>query len=173
MTGRSQGFFIAPFAIDGEPAGLAYREPTELSGERLAMCNELLRQHGLCLDVSLKGNLSHLRIKVTSASGAGLATFWTGGRLALSVMLASGRAPEAEAELMDLFVQSLRRAPIVSAAACSQEPFRMVRAIKERPLMIVVAWPEEAISDEDHELVQQLAIHMAPAFFARDRQPAT
>jgi hypothetical protein len=168
MTARSPGFFVAPFAIDGELAGLAHWEPAALSAEWLGVCDEHLGQYGLCFDASWKGRLSHIRTKLTSASGAALATFWAGGRLALSLLFASGHAPEAESELMDLFTQSLRRMPMVSAAADSSEPFRAVRAIKERPLMIVVPWPDEAISDADHELVQQLATHMAATFFARE-----
>ena len=171
MSRRPPGFFIAPFAIDGEPAGLAYRESLELSGEWLAMCDEHLRQHGLSFDVPLTGNLSHLRIKFTAASGTALATIRARGRLASSLLLAGGNT-DADSEVMSLFVQSLRRVQMTSAAAGSSRPFQKVLAIKDRPLMVVVPWPDEAISDDDYSSIQELAIHIAAAFFAQNLQPA-
>ena len=167
MTTRAAGFYIAPFAIDGEQLGLAYWEMATLSGEWLASCEKHLQQHGLCFDAPWSGNLSHIETKFTAASGVALATFRADGKIAASVLLASGRVPASESEVMDSFVQSLRKVRIASAAAASPEPFQKALAIAERPLMIVVPWPDDAISDENHELVQELAIHMAGSFFAQ------
>jgi hypothetical protein len=167
MTPRTAGFFIAPFAIDGEPAGLAYRELAALSGPWLAKCGEHLK-HGPCFDAPWNGGLHHIQTKFTSAPGVALVTFRAGGRQALSMLLASGHAPEAESEVMHSFVQSLRRVDTVRMAASTPEPFQKAFALGERPLMIVVPLPDDAISDEDHSLVQELAIHTAGSFFAQD-----
>jgi hypothetical protein len=171
MPERAAGFFIAPFGVDGEPEGFEYVELGRLSGKWLTIVGEHLREHGASFDVPWSGNLSHIRTKFTSASGVALVTFRVGSQPAASVALASGRAADAESEVLRMFIDSLRRVHLVGAAAASAEPFAKVTMIAERPVMIVVPWPDSAISQQDHSVVRELSLHLAGAFFAQVSRP--
>jgi hypothetical protein len=180
VSTRPPGFFIAPFVIDGESEGIDYWEIAKLSGKWLAICADHLEKHGSSFDAPWPGHLSYLSTRLTAASGAALVTFRVHGKLASSVALASGRSPAADAEVLKLFVESLRRVRLVVASAQSLEPFEKMLAIVERPVMVVVPWPDTGISDQDHAVVRELELHTAGAFFSaagqcegREREPPT
>jgi hypothetical protein len=167
MPRRPAGFFIAPFGVDGESEGFDYVELGRLSGKWLTIAGEYLREHGASFEARWGGNLSHIETKFTSALGVALVTFRVGSHLAASVALASGRAVAAESDALRMFVDSLRRVQLVEAAAASKEPFANVTAIAERPVMIVVPWPDSAILQQDQSVVRELALHLAGAFFTQ------
>jgi hypothetical protein len=171
MQEQAPGFFVAPFGIDGEPEGLDRWELAKLSAKWLAICEEHLELHGTSFNAPWRGHISHVQMKFTSASGVALVTFFVRGRPAASVALASGLSPTAEADVMRMFVDSLRRVAVVRAAAASQNPFQEAFTVRERPVMIVVPWPDAMISEQDRALVRELAIHTAGAFFARNQRP--
>ncbi len=164
----AQGFFVAAFGIDGAPEGVAYWEPGSLSAKWIAVCDAYLEVQGNCFTARWSGPLSHIQTKLTIASGVGVAMFSVQGRLVASVALASGLSPTVETETLQMFVDSLRKVALVRHAAVSPDPFQNALAISERPLMVVVPWPDSAISEQDHSLVRELAIHTAGAFFARN-----
>ena len=99
-----------------------------------------------------------------------LVTFTSRGRLTASVLLATGQVAAAESQLLQMFVDSLRRVDVAKSAAASAEPFGKVLTLRERPIMIVVPWPDDAVPDEDHEVVSELAVHLAGAFFGLNQQ---
>lgn len=162
------GFVVAPFGINGELEGSEYREIDSLSRKWLAICQQYLTIHGDVFDAPWGGNLSHVRTRMTAINGHAIVGFSVLDVPAVSVALASGVSPASESEMLGLFVNSLRKIDRVTHTAESGKPFEQVYGIRERPLMIVVAWPESAISVQDHALVRELAIHTAGAFFARD-----
>ena len=168
MSNRAAGFFVAPFGTDGEPEGLDRWELSELSHKWLTICGEFLEHYGDCFDAAWSGPLSHIETRFTSAAGAALVTFRVRGRPVSISALAKGQSPQAESEVLNMFVESLRRINLVKAAATSPEPFQKVLNIEERPLMIVVPWPDAEVSDQDHELVRELELHTAGAFFTKD-----
>jgi hypothetical protein len=161
----ASGFFIAPFAIDGEQQGIGHYDCTKLSKRWLKTCAEYLAHHGSSFDATWGGNLSHVRTKGTVASGAALLTFFVHGTLAASVALAQGDAPAVERDVLTMFTDSLRRVKAVQSAS-SASPFSAMLSIQERPLMIVVPWPDETISDDDHELIRELSLHTGGAFLS-------
>jgi len=140
----------------------------KLSTKWLAICNDYLEFNGASFNAPWSGDLSHIYLRLTSASGGALATFSVHSKPATSALLASGVSPSAEAELLKMFVDSLRKVVLVKQAATSSDPFQQVLAIKERPIKIVVPWPDRTISEQDHELIRELAIHTAGAFFVRN-----
>lgn len=158
-------FHIAAFAVDGNLVGLEAWSSEQLSQKWLISCSEFLDRHGASFDESWSGRLSHIRTKFTAASGTALVTFSANGRVAASVGLASGVSPAAESSVLAMLVDSLRSTHLVRAATRSEEAFRPVLQIVERPLMIVMPWPDDETSDQDHALVQELSIHLAAAFF--------
>jgi hypothetical protein len=163
------GFFIAPFAIDGELQGIGYYDCGKLSARWLRVCAEYLQQHGSSFDATWNGNLSHIRTTCASASDAALMTFSVNGTLASSVALARGAAPAVDHEVLAMFADSLRRVHIVQQSASSTSPFSAILSIQQRPIMIVVPWPDATISEDDHELVRELSLHAAGAFLSRGR----
>jgi hypothetical protein len=55
---------------------------------------------------------------------------------------------------------------MVQAAAPHGMAFQAALTLRQRPLMIVVPWPDDSISEDDHRLVRDLALHLAGAFLA-------
>lgn len=159
------GFFVAPFVFDGGLEGIKHRRFDEMSSKWMRVCRDFLERHGAKFDASWNGPLSHIRIQFESDSGAALFMLFAHGRPAVSVVLMSGRSPATDCYLEGVFIDFLRRIKIVATTAQSPEPFREISNIKERPLMVVVHWGDEEISERDHLLIRDLALHMAGAFF--------
>jgi len=42
-------------------------------------------------------------------------------------------------------------------------------SLSERPLMVIVPIPDESISDQDNDVVRELALHLASAFLRSDQ----
>jgi hypothetical protein len=169
---REDGFFVAPFGIDGQQEGCEFVERQRLSVKWLKICGEHLDRHGASFNEPWSGTLAQIHTKFTSAQGVALVTFQVGGRVAASLVLATGASLQAEAQTMQMFVESLRRSAIVQSASADAKPFEAVLSIRERPVMIVVPWPDEAVSEEDHALVRELALHMAGAFLSGPACPS-
>jgi hypothetical protein len=165
MSAQPVGFFIAPFSIDGELEGLDFWAGEQLSMKWLDICDQFLGQHGAVFDASWSGSLSHIQTRFTSASGAALVAFKAGGKPVASLALVSGGA--SDTEVLRMFVDSLRQVELVRLAQVSTAPFQGVFSIEKRPLMIVVPWPDESVAEQDHSCVQELALHLAGAFFGK------
>jgi hypothetical protein len=163
---RASGFFVLSFGMDGESVGSGFWERSRLSENWLGTCKDYLGAHGESFDASWNAHLSHIQTKLTSASGAGLVTFFVHGKVVLSVLLLSGLSPPAENPVAEMFIESLKKTVPVEAATRSSSPFRDIFAVRDRPLMVVVPWPEATVSSQDHALVRELGLHLAGAFFA-------
>jgi hypothetical protein len=168
MTRKFPGFFVAPFAVDGEAGELGYWEINKLSAKWLAICEELLDHYGNSFDAAWSGNLSHIETQFTSSSGAALLSFRVTGTPVSSAALLSGRSPGADSQVVKMFVEFLRGASVVRAAAKSELPFQDMFEISERPVMIVVPWGHPSVSDQDQDVVSELEAHTAGAFFHRE-----
>lgn len=66
-----------------------------------------------------------------------------------------------------MFVDSLRRIPLIKEAAVSPLPFEAAFGISQRPLYILIPWTDPSIGDEDMQLVQELQKHLAGALLPR------
>ena len=168
MTRKSPGFFVAPFAVDGEAGELGFWEMKKLSAQWLAICEEFLGHYGDSFDAAWSGKLSHIETQFTSGSGAALLSFRVRGTPASSAALLSGHSPGADSQVVNMFVEFLRGASVVRAAAKSELPFQDILAISQRPVMIVVPWGHTSLSDKDQDVVSELEAHTAGAFFHRE-----
>ena len=166
---NSPGFWVAPFAIDGQSEGIGRWPYSRLSNKWLEICRGFLDFHPPSFESAWPGVLSHITIKLTTIAGLSLITFQVHGRPAACMILATGGATQIESGVLHIFVESLRRVSIVQATASSTPPFDQVFAITERPVMIAVPWPDSQISEQDHSLVKELALHTAGAFFMRQQ----
>lgn len=157
-------FYAAPFASDGELVGIGQWRLADLSPRWLEFCRQLLAEQGERFRTALPGPLSRLQLSCTSAEGAALVTFSVGAQIAASALYLRGENPDAEQEVLAMFVESLRRTAIVQQSQAGREPFQTAFALKERPLHVVVAWGNPAVNEEDSGLVTELGNHMAAAF---------
>jgi hypothetical protein len=66
---RVAGFYVAPFGIDGEQEGLAFRKCEELSPQWLAICSHYLAVNGESFEAPWDGNLSRIVTRVTAKAG--------------------------------------------------------------------------------------------------------
>jgi len=163
------GFSILPFGIDGIPVGKGFWEFEKLSSKWFQICMAHLRSQGPVFNTCWSQNLSHIRTKFTSASGAAIGTFFADNQIASSILLLSGLLPDAEREIMILFIESLRKVDIVKAISKEARPFESIKESKDRPMMVFVPWPNKEVSDRDHSLVSELGIHLAGAFFSESQ----
>ncbi|HEY4371560.1 MAG TPA: hypothetical protein VGN52_06530 [Burkholderiales bacterium] len=164
MEEQEPGFYVAAYTADGSGKGVVFREFTELSGRWLLACRDFLRNRPASFDAAWQGELAHISARVTMAAGVALVTFKVRGTPAASVLLARGENEEAEAELVGMFIESLRRVKLVQTLSPGPEPFDSLRNLEERPLMVIVTWPYDEITEGDADLVQELSTHLAGAF---------
>jgi hypothetical protein len=162
----NNGFYVAPFGIDGESEGVGFWEFDRLSSRWLAICTKQLDGHGPTFEASWPFKLAHISTRFTSTPGIALATFKVRGRIAASLALTNGLPAAAETDILQMFVESLRQVQLVKATG-RPRAFEKVLALKERPLMVVVPWPDPSLSDDDHEAVRELGIHLAAGFLAK------
>jgi hypothetical protein len=86
---------------------------------------------------------------------------------ASSAVALTGQEPAAEAEVLKMFVDSMRRVPLVQQATTTSKPFEALFTLAERPVYAVVLWANPQISEDDQQLVRQLENHLAAALTAR------
>lgn len=164
---ESPGFFVAAYGLDGNEVGVGFWPTSRLSPEWVDISTAFLQSQGPCFDTALGDPLSHIQIKFTSVPGVAMSTLLAHGHLAASVLLLSGSSAVAEAEVARMFVDSLRQVDAVTTVTDSASPFEGILSLTDRPLMVVVPWPNALVADEDHELVRELSTHLAAAFFTR------
>jgi hypothetical protein len=162
-------FYVAPFAIDGEPMGIGEVLLPSLSLDRIVSFQKLVEDHGGNFRVSLEGSLNHIEVKLTSASGAGLGAFYANGQLATSAMYLRGDEPEVEEQLIHMFLASLRNLRLVQECQSTLLPFENITKIKNRPIHFVVPIPDPRVSETDEELIYEVAAHFAAAFLCSER----
>jgi len=167
MNESLSGFHILPFGVDGQPVGRGFWSHFNLSQHWLATCLSHLNANGEVFDAPWPGNLSHIRTKLTSAAGTAIVTFYVSSRIVASSILLAGSSPAAERDVSGMLVESLRNCAQRWESSRSPEAFEAIITAAERPLMAVVAWPESTVSEQDHDLVRELALHLAAAFFTK------
>ncbi|MBN8627490.1 MAG: hypothetical protein J0M17_18590 [Planctomycetes bacterium] len=156
------GFYVAPFAADGESLGIGFWESAKLSANWIAVATTFIEVGGAAFRSAWAGNLGYVETQLTSQNGAGIATFFVRDQIANSILLLSGQAPSVEQDVEHMFSSSMQRAiPAQSRASVADELGRL----SQRPLVAVFVWGNQAISDADHEVVQQLTTHFACAYF--------
>jgi hypothetical protein len=170
-SGTERGFYVAPFGPDGELLDVGFWAEDTLSSEWLSVCDASL-DHAIrdSQRHSWGAELGRIETRVTARSGAALVTFYVDQVVVLSSALLSGRDEAREAEVIALFVETLRSNRLVQLAAgeAATTAFEQVRSVQQRPLAVVVVWHPDSISDDDMGVVRDLALHLAWAFFSRE-----
>jgi hypothetical protein len=164
-----EGFLVVGFAIDGTLVDKWRWLYRDLSAKWSNICEDLLSAKGVNFDYTWQGPLSHIRTKLTSARGAGICTLFVNDHVASSNLLLRGHDRAVEHDVSRMFVSSLRNVHLVQAATTQSEPFAEVLSLSERPLMVIVPIPDDSISDQDNDVVQELSVHLASAFLRSDQ----
>jgi hypothetical protein len=160
-----QTFHVAPFAFNGELQGIGGWQMSALSKRWLDFGRHILRAGSF--SGLLPAPFERVGLRFTSARGAALATFSLDGVLVASSAYLRGDDVVAERELLEKFVESLRRVDAVRQSQGASQPFAEIFGILERPLHVVVAWGSSP--GEDSEMIAQLGTHFAGAFlYGRD-----
>jgi hypothetical protein len=162
-----QTFHVAAFDAAGEFVGQTMFDGARLSPKWSQFCDALLTANGELFAVNLTGPLAHISLRFTSTSGAAIATISAGGRLANSLLLLSGREPEADREVRDMFHQAVATTATKLGRPRNPLPFCDLSRLENRPLACVVAWGSSQVSEEDDSLIKELSWHLAGAFFKR------
>jgi hypothetical protein len=163
----TQTFHVAPFVFSGESRGIGAWQMSALSKRWLDFGRDVLRSGGASFSSLLPAPFERVGLRFTSARGAALATLSLDGAVvALSAYL-RGDDTAAERELLQMFVESLRRVDAVRQTQTTRQPFAEVFGISERPLQVVVALGLSP--GQDSEMIAQMGTHFAGAFlYGRD-----
>jgi hypothetical protein len=160
-------FFVAAFAVDGRLEGVHQWVVGSMSEKWLELCGEYLDHHGSNFNASWGGELARISTKFTADRGVALVTFSSDGKPLASILLASGKSKDADLSVMKLFINSLIAIDEVQRSAVTDEPFREMLSIPDRPLMVVIPWVDESVDAQEHTLVRELSLHLAAAYFLR------
>lgn len=158
-------FEVAAFDPSGLLIGTSRRRLSDLSDKWLAIATAYLTRHGGNFSANWGGPLSHLATQLTSSDGVGLVTFSADSVLVASFALLSGMNRDTELSVLKMFVNSLRKTEMVQASAANETPFDDMLQLTTRPLMVVIPWGDERVTEQNDELVQELALHFAAAYF--------
>lgn len=167
---RSEGFHTAPFGIDGQLEGEGFWHFAQLSEKWVDICGDALEHFGPAFDHEWAGPLSFVRTKLTSADDCAIVTIYLRDHVASSLLLLRGDNVVAEEAARTAFIKSLAETQLVRSAAHYSgvvRPFDQANVLNQRPLVIVVAVPDEAFSEEDFKLARELSLHLAGAYFLK------
>src|SRR5262249_33688371 len=143
--------------------GVGSRQRAALSPKWLAIAGDLVRSATQCGRAALSiKSLDHLAMKLTRVRSASLATYYAHGVTAASTLMLRGDDPHTEADLIKMFVESLRSSARVASLG-HPRPFSELFSLKKRPLHVVVPWVQHEIDEDDVKLVQELSAHVAGA----------
>jgi hypothetical protein len=162
---NEEKFSIVAFDPTGTLIGVSDRRFDSLSKKWIVAASEFLSDKGDNFKASWKGPLEHIETQMTLSEDVGIVSFYANGVLAVSIALLLGRNENIEESVLKMFVNSLRRTNLVQECAESDEPFKEIFSIAIRPLMMVVPWGDERISEQDDGLIQELALHLCGSFF--------
>jgi hypothetical protein len=164
IDSAENGFFVAAFSAFGHFEGVGSWEYQKLSAKWIGLCRELLDELGDSFDYRWSDNLAHIRTKFTSAQGAGICTIFVNDLTASSILLMSGYNEGVERDVAKVFISSVHTPLLSSPLGRAEAGFSEIKAISDRPLMVVVPFPSQEISADDQEIVRELGWHMAAAF---------
>ncbi len=166
-TPENRTFHLAAFDSTGELVGQSTFDGARLSPKWSQFCDGLLAASGEQFAGNLTGPLAHIALRFTSAAGAAIGTFSVDGHLANSLLLLSGREPDADREVTEMFHQSVTTTVAKLRLTRNPSPFRELFKLEDRPLACVVTWSSQQVSEEDDDLIKELSWHLAGAFFKR------
>lgn len=160
----AEGFFVAAFSAFGHCEGIDRWEYRNLSEKWISLCRELLENLGDLFDYRWADQLSQIRTKFTSSNGVGICTIFVDEVVASSILLMKGGDAAAEKAVAEMFVNSLTVSglPLMSVEAVNG--FDAISSFQDRPLMVVVPFPSEEVSEQNEDIVRELGWHFAAAF---------
>jgi len=62
---QAPGFYIAPFAVDGQGEGIVYQEQAKLSAQWLYVCRNFIERNTAGVEAVWEGELAHISTKLT------------------------------------------------------------------------------------------------------------
>ena len=157
-------YHVAVFGLGGTLIGTRGRSASELSPRWMDFWREVLGTSGPVFRGPLPmPPLSHIELRLTGSDGVALTSFSVRGQPVSSGIALTGQVPAAEAEVLKMFVDSLRRVRTVHAVVGDEPPFEAMFHQIQRPLYIVMIWGNLAVDEEDDKLVTELENHLAAA----------
>jgi hypothetical protein len=153
---------VALFAPDGSLTAFSGAAASALSPRWKDFWRRMLDAHGPVFKAAIPiPPLSHIGVRLTRMDGAALVSFTVQGQPVTSAVALTGQHSDSEAEVLQMFVDSLRRTQLVRAYASDKPPFEEMFRLSQRPLYIAVIWGNPAVNDEDHETVIEFESHLA------------
>lgn len=157
-----QGFAIEAFSVLGYHEGSGWWDFDQLSAKWTGICRELIDFYGAVFDHQWTGDLQQVRTRLTSVFGAGIITLFINDRSAASILILSGLDLASEHEVAEMYVHALRSA-VPEQLLANDHNFSSVFSLRQRPVMVVVPFPDGDRSESDGEIARELGWHFAAA----------
>lgn len=159
-------YHVALFAPDGSLTRVAPCSVSVLSPRWMDFWRQVLGTYGRVFKTAIPiPPLSHIEVRFTGGDGWALVGFTVQGQPVTSAVALTGRNPAGEAEVLQAFVDSLRRTRAVRTFITDEPPFQAVFSVTQRPLYVAVIWANPSVNDEDHETVIEFESHLAGVYF--------
>ena len=153
---------LQPVRRHGVDAGIFFSDivvPLKLAGVAV----EIQPGRGPVFDQPLQGPLRHLRIKCTAAGSVAMVVLYAHEVPVTSFAVVTGAAPSEEAEALTMFTEAIRASTRQYQVSGIEAPFSEITTLPQRPLMVVIPWPQSPVAEQDRELVKELSWHLAAA----------
>jgi len=112
---------------------------------------------------SVNTPIGTLTVKCTFTRGRALGTWDVAGLPVLSTVLLAGFDAAADAELGEIFLNSMRNLDHVKRLAATKRPFEGFRAASDRPFVGGVFWP--VVSVDQYQHIAPVTMLMTASFF--------
>ncbi len=152
-------FHVAPFSCDGELLGIGEWTASNLESAWLDRL-ELLSAPDNSGQCFMPSPFSEYSVRATIVAESGIATFFVRNILAASIAMLPGRNQVAELQMLNLFIESVRKIPLVVESEIDSRMDQMTR-IENRPLVVAIPWPDNRISDYEFDIISSSSIHFA------------
>ena len=161
-------FHVAPFACDGDEIGKGEWDASNLSSEWLGRCRKLLAPDSAGRQC-LPDPFGDFSVHATIAGTSGIASFFVRDALASSSAFLSGDNAALDQQVLAMFIESLRRIPIVIESSATIEPFAQMLDVRERPIHFAVPWPDGNVSDAEFDSVSLFSNHYVACILSQYR----
>jgi len=167
MAGKSdetESFTVEAFSAAGDHEGSGLWSYGQLSEKWIGICRQVIDHFGPIFDYQWSRELAQVRTKLTFVRGAGILTIFVHDRTAASVLVMSGADRGADADIARRYVDALLSS-VPTEMLVEGHRFSGVHSLPNRPVMVVVPFPDPQRSETDEDLVRELGWHFAAAIF--------
>ena len=161
-------FYIAPCGLDGELLGVAGVRGDDL--DEILITQFQARFSDLPSTSRTKCLLQdEIWLTLTGSSSNAMGNIAYGDKL-VSLFCLLNDDNSASGEVAGMFAASIARSVTSAGIALPEAAFESLTQIRQRPLMIVLTWPYDEITDDQYDRFRFWTTHVAAGYFLAKRR---